>query len=123
MKKITLPNLSKVSQSPVSQTSTINTIPGFRIQQRKFSSNVLEKSHLINGKLTWTIFIAPLATKLKGDIACEELFKFYTSTTSSEVTAQKELIIYLVADNKLDVSYATKLIDNLKTINNAKNKS
>ena len=49
----------------------------YRIQKRKFSSNVLEKKYIIEGKEKWVVFIAPLENKEKGDVECEQLFNFY----------------------------------------------
>jgi hypothetical protein len=49
----------------------------YRIQKRKYSSNVLEKKYIIDGKENWVVFIAPLENKEKGDIECERLFNFY----------------------------------------------
>ena len=51
----------------------------YRIQTRKFSSNILEKKYIIDGKEKWVVFITPLENKVKGDIECERLFNFYNS--------------------------------------------
>ncbi len=51
----------------------------YRIQKRKFSSNVLEKKYIVDGKENWVVFIVPAENKEKGDIECERLFNFYNS--------------------------------------------
>ncbi len=48
----------------------------YRIQQRKYSSNILERS--IDGK-HWKAFIAPLINKDEGDLIVEGLLKIYTT--------------------------------------------
>lgn len=52
----------------------------YRIQNRKFSSNVLEKKYIIDGKEKWVVFIAPCENKEKADIECEKLLKIYNKT-------------------------------------------
>jgi hypothetical protein len=52
----------------------------YRIQKRKFSSNILEKKYVENDKETWRPFIAPLCNKKEGDIQCLILLKHYNET-------------------------------------------
>ena len=50
-----------------------NTINMYRIKERKYSSNIIEK--LIGKK--WVVFIIPVCDKRNGDAECERLIKFY----------------------------------------------
>lgn len=49
----------------------------YRIQRRKYSSNVLEKKIMDGNKERWVVFIAPTQKKSLGDIECDRLFNFY----------------------------------------------
>ncbi len=52
----------------------------FRIQKRKFSSNIIERGEESEGKTIWMPHIAPLCRKEEGDIVCDNLLKFLTET-------------------------------------------
>lgn len=56
----------------------------YRIQKRKFSSNILEKKYIVDGKEKWVAFIAPLENKEKGDIECQKMFDFYSGNSEVE---------------------------------------
>jgi len=49
----------------------------FRIQERKFASNVIEASNKKeNGKDKWFVYLMPALMKKEGDILCEKLLTF-----------------------------------------------
>ena len=68
----------------------------YRIQKRKHSSNILERS--TDGK-HWEAFIAPLVKKDEGDILVEGLLKLYSSharlsgLAEQMLKEQKQLVI------------------------------
>ena len=47
--------------------------PMFRIQERKYASNIIEKAIKKEGskEITWIPYLAPLENKKKGDKVCE----------------------------------------------------
>ena len=52
----------------------------YRIQRRKWSSNILErgvryKTSKGEDKINWEPYIAPLVSKIEGDIICDKLIK------------------------------------------------
>ena len=53
----------------------------YRIQKRKYSSNVIEKGEIINGKLKWSVHICPTRKKVEGDIVCERLVNYLNTIT------------------------------------------
>ena len=48
----------------------------YRIQKRKYSSNVIEKLIIENGKEKWKVHLCPTERKSVGDVVCEELLEF-----------------------------------------------
>lgn len=51
----------------------------YRIQQRTYSSNIIEKGEIESDKVKWEPYIAPLVKKQEGDKLCEELIKHLQS--------------------------------------------
>ncbi len=51
----------------------------YRIQKRKFASNILEKKCIVDKKEKWIVFLAPLEEKKKGDLECIKLLNFYNN--------------------------------------------
>ncbi|MDC7248565.1 MAG: hypothetical protein PQJ49_01440 [Sphaerochaetaceae bacterium] len=49
----------------------------YRLQERKFSSNIIEKRIVTEeGKERWIPFVAPLVKKTDGDVVCNEILEF-----------------------------------------------
>ena len=46
----------------------------FRIKQRLYSSNIIEVGTIVDDKIKWEPYIAPLIRKQDGDKLCEEIF-------------------------------------------------
>ncbi len=56
-------------------------IISYRIQKRKYSSNIIEIGVLDeNNKIKWTPYIAPLISKVEGDIVAERILELLTKT-------------------------------------------
>lgn len=55
----------------------------YRIQERNYSPNVIEKGEVINGKLKWSVHIIPTGKKVEGDIVCEELFNWLSNSQTN----------------------------------------
>ncbi len=49
--------------------------PAFRIQTRRFSSNIIEKRIEKTGKITWIPYVVPVVKKEEGDLICKNLLK------------------------------------------------
>ena len=54
----------------------------YRIQKRKYSSNVLERRlKTDNNKASWEVFVCPTVNKKEGDVVCNELLGVFTTKT------------------------------------------
>ena len=51
----------------------------YRIKRRKYSSNVIEKLEVRNGKEKWKVYICPCTNKEEGDKIAEKLLLFLNS--------------------------------------------
>lgn len=49
--------------------------PYFRIQEREYSSNIVERGILLDNKIKWTPYLAPLVRKEEGDKLCDNLMR------------------------------------------------
>ena len=49
----------------------------YRIQQRRGSSNIIEKKIVTEGKEKWIPYIAPLCRKEEGDVVAELILKYF----------------------------------------------
>ena len=47
----------------------------YRIQERKYSSNIIERGYYISDKLKHEPFICPVINKKEGDIICNNLLE------------------------------------------------
>lgn len=50
----------------------------FRVQERKYSSNIIEGGYWQDNKIIWTPVIAPLVKKQEGDAIVEGIMKILT---------------------------------------------
>ena len=47
----------------------------YRIEKRKYSSNIIEGMYVVKGEAKWEKILAPLLPKNEGDELCNKVFK------------------------------------------------
>lgn len=56
----------------------------YRIQERQYSSNIIEGGYTKDGKLIYEPVVASLLNKKEGDILCEKLYKYLSLKLKSK---------------------------------------